>query len=478
MALLTFGDVRAIGRTGEARREWPTVTATVASAYTSGRHEVPITYVHPVTHQSIDVDVVVVNESSLPEPGSPFTVAVDLSNPDRVVVPGDGDPVREIIVGWIVILGTAIAAAAARWMSIARSERLINRSRPSFAMLAALTTAGQNAYKAQCSLYAIDAAAGAQPVCTFTALTTRGLPIDGPAFPVEVRGRPVPGGLLVARAGERIIRPVRRPLTRGRRPRPAEVTPSPPALPPASPPPPGTSAVAPLWRSIGPLVAVCIGGAVVGTAVAVPLLIVGERRDHQLARDGRPIVVELIGKDDDQLVVRYESGEGSPLELTTHGSEDRVVGRLYPAHIDESNRVRLDADPYNSGTPIGFLTGVWGIVILLGWPRIRWRRDGKAAARHGPWFHAVGRFDGPNFVVASSSPGHGGYFTTCRAHPRRAGLLVDVRVAGSLDPGQAVAVAGPCASTGRAWAWGHGLPPMWKVWRWRRRRPTARVSPR
>jgi hypothetical protein len=103
-----------------------------------------------------------------------------------VVLPGDGDDLQEIVVGWIVMVGAAVAAATTRWTAIARTERMI-RASPSFAMLAALWSNGRVRYQVECSLYALDAAAGAEPLCTFPVLTSGGLPADGPAFPVEVR---------------------------------------------------------------------------------------------------------------------------------------------------------------------------------------------------------------------------------------------------------------------------------------------------
>jgi hypothetical protein len=190
--LLTGGSIRSIARSRHGREAWPRVDATVDPGYTAGRHVVPVEFVHPVTGQLVDIEIVVVNGSALPEPGARITLAADPENPDSAVLPGDGDDLQEIVVGWIVMIGAAVGAAATRWTAIARTERLIRTSRPSFAMLAALSSAGRLHYRVDCSLYPLDATAGAEPVCTFSVLTSGGLPVDGPAFPVDVRGRPLP----------------------------------------------------------------------------------------------------------------------------------------------------------------------------------------------------------------------------------------------------------------------------------------------
>ena len=423
----------------------------VASGYIAGRHVVPVEYVHPVTHQLVDVKIVIVNDSALPQPHAQLTVAADPANPDSAVIPGDGDDLQEIVVGWIVMVGAALAAAAARWIAIARTERLIRTSRPSFAMLAALSSKGRVRHRVECSLYALDAAPGAGPVCTFPVLTSSGLPIDGPAFPVDVRGRPLPGGLLVARADDHIIRPVRRPLTRGKRPRPAVLS---DVVAPQQVDAPVEDMVrtAPLWRCFDALAVIGLVSAVLITAIAVPRIIVGADRVERLQRVGRAVVVELESKNDTTLTVRYQPPTGPAVLLSTDGSYERIIGRRYPAHIDASNHVRLDADPYDWGLPVGFLVTWWGLVALVVWPGIRWWRDARRAARTGPWYEVRGGFDGssgPYLVTMRTETEAGGHVAACRAHPRHAGTQSSM-IAGTLDPGEAFAIAGACASIGRA----------------------------
>ena len=452
VALLTSGSVRSIARSKHGREAWPRETATVVPDYIVGRHVVPVEYVHPVTHQLVEVDIVVVNNSALPQPGVQLTVAADPANPDSAVIPGDGNDLQEIVVGWIVIVGAAAAAAAARWIAIARTERLIRISRPSFAMLAALSSTGRVHYRVECSLYALDAAPGVGPVCTFPVLTSGGLPVDGPAFPVDVRGRPLPGGLLVARAGDHIIRPVRRPWSRGQWPRPAIVLDEVRPLQPVDAPGEDVIRTAPLWRCLDVFAVVGLVSAVMITAITVPRMIVGVDRADRVYLQGREVVVELVSKSDTTLKVRYQPPGGTAMLLSTDGSSERTVGRRYPAHIDSSNHIRLDADPYDWGLPVGFLVTWWGLVALVVWPGIRWWRDAKRAARSGPWHQLCGGFDGPNnlyLLSISTEPGIGGYVGACRALPHQQGWW-SCKIAGDLDPGEAFAIAGPCASIGRA----------------------------
>ena len=214
MAPISVGEIGKIDAAHRHRTEWPEVVGHVPTDYEAGRHEVPVEYRHPRTGQDVTVDVVVVDEPLLPQPGGSMTIAVDPDNPDAVVVPGDGDPTRDAILLPLFVVGVAGAAAAARWWSIRRTDRLIASGQTAFAMVAVLHPGQWRRGRVHCSLYPLDSPPGGRPVCTFDALTTGGLPIGGPAFPVEVRGRPIPGGLLVARCDERIIRPVRRPLSK------------------------------------------------------------------------------------------------------------------------------------------------------------------------------------------------------------------------------------------------------------------------
>ena len=62
----------------------------------------------------------------------------------------------------------------------------------------------------------------------------------------------------------------------------------------------------------------------------------------------------MTAKDRQHLTIEYHlpGSESTVREATVNGSDDRVVGRRYPAHVDDDGDVRLDADPYNVVGPI------------------------------------------------------------------------------------------------------------------------------
>jgi hypothetical protein len=358
--------------------------------------------------------------------------------------------VREIILLPLFAIGVAAAAAAARWWSIRRTDRLVTSGQTAFAMVAVLHPSRWRG-RIRCSLYPLDCMVGGRPVCTFDALTTGGLPVTGPAFAVEVRGRPIPGGLLVARCGERVIRPVRRPLSKHGPPFPGAVTATPLTLLPAPAPPPPSRTVAPLPRCLGWLAPACLLAVVLATAVAVPRLIIGERRDADLVRTGHEVLAEVTAKDHKDLTIEYRlpGSDSAVRQAQVTGSDDRVVGRRYPAHADDAGNARLDADPYDVGEPIVWLVVAWVATALLTWPGVRWWRDARRAARRGPWFAARGRGEDGRVLVTPPGVTDGSYTTTCATSPRAPATPAALLVAGSLEPGDAVAIAGPYRSAGR-----------------------------
>ena len=355
------------------------------STYTAGRHLVPIHYVDPTTGQAIDRDIVINNDDRVPAAGDEIVVAVQPSNPDRLVVPGDGDPLADILLLPIAIVVVVVAAGMIRLLAVRRTERLVSSGATSFVMLATLRRSRWRPNGVCCSLYPIDAAAGALPLCTFDVLTSGGLPVDAPAIPVEVRGRPVPGGALVVRSGECIVRPLRRPARRAaarpstvRRPRSRPCS-RPRRLRGRCGPAPRASSAASGWRGLAAVAMTVV------SMVSIPVWVLGVRRDDRLASTGTPVLAEVVGVNDTDLTVRYTPpGAAAPVEASTHGSTDRVIGRRYPAHADSSGRLRLDADPYNWVGPGIWVLAGWGLVAMLVWPRLRSWRDARRFAANGP----------------------------------------------------------------------------------------------
>ena len=417
------------------------------STYTAGRHLVPIHYVDPTTGQAIDRDIVINNDDRVPAAGDEIVVAVQPSNPDRLVVPGDGDPLADILLLPIAIVVVVVAAGMIRLLAVRRTERLVSSGATSFVMLATLRRSRWRPNGVCCSLYPIDAAAGALPLCTFDVLTSGGLPVDAPAIPVEVRGRPVPGGALVVRSGECVVRPLRRPARRGSAAFDGSTTEVPSVLAPAPAPGPMWAGAPSLIRCVGWRGLAAVAMTVV-SMVSIPVWVLGVRRDDRLASTGTPVLAEVVGVNDTDLTVRYTPpGAAAPVEASTHGSTDRVIGRRYPAHADSSGRLRLDADPYNWVGPGIWVLAGWGLVAMLVWPRLRWWRDARRFAANGPWY-AAASWHGPGGDCVGPPDIVGAFMVRGTADPSFTHGPVPCSVAGSLEPGDAFAVTGPSAVHG------------------------------
>ena len=208
--------------------------------------------------------------------------------------------------------------------------------------------------------------------------------------------------------------------------------------------------MAALPRCLGWFAPLCLVAAVVATGVVVPRLIIGSRRDDLLARNGHEVLAEVTAKDRQHLTVEYRlPGSEVDIEARVTGSDDRVVGRRYPAHVGDDGDVRLDADPYNVVGPIGWLVAAWVVAALVTWPGVRWWRDARRASRRGPWYAAVGRGEDGVLLVAPPGAACEAYTTTCSTSPRASPAPTPLLVAGSLEPGDAIAVAGPYRSAGR-----------------------------
>lgn len=437
------GDLRGIARDRHGRDTWPRAVAEVLATYEAGRHLVPIRYADPTTGQTITRSVVVNDDDLRPTVGGSIVIAVQPSNPDRVVIPDDGDALLDILFVPFAVLVVVALAAALRLLSVRRTERLIESGGTSFVMLAVLRRSRWRPNGVRCSLYPLDASPGTPPVCTFDVLTTGGLPIDAPATAVEVRGRPVPGGLLVARCGDCIVRPLRRPATRGAAEFDGRVVESPTLLGVA--PAPGTmrSPVPAVLRCVGMVRAGLVLATLIATVVGAAMWGIGVRDDRRLVADGTAVLAEVIANDGDTITVQYPPPGGGPQVVATlHGSPDRVVGRIYPAHADAAGDVRLDADPYNWIGPLVWLLSLWGVVAMFVWPRLRWWRDARRAARTGPWYAGVARREPDGDRIGPSSDVHGTFVVRCRKDSRFHAASVPCSVAGSLEPGDAFAVSG------------------------------------
>jgi hypothetical protein len=441
-------DVATAHRTEHQREQWPAVAGTAQRDLEPGRHTVHVTYRHPITGQDVTASVVVVKDRLVPRPGGPMRIAPDPGNPDHVVVPGDGNEVPSTVIGMVAIAGTAAIAALVRWLSVRHLERLVSRPSPGFALLGALTVTGFRDH-VTLALYPLDAPAGARPVCTVGVVTTGGLPIDGPCFPVEVRGRPVPGAPVVARAADVILWPRRRPIGAGSLPRPDDQRGDAPLLA-AAPAPTGVRAPS-LPRVLACPRGYTAGALLLGAAFLGGIVLQHHRSSESLYAHGTAVIARVSEKTDDShvRVMFTVPGRSNTYEESAPAeSADRTVGRLYPAHVSKTDPtdIRLDADPYDAGTPLLFIGTAAVVAVALAVPLVRWQRGARALERSGPW--SSGTLSVLGEVGSVRPVGSDGWSVAARVRfPRWPGDIL-VSVAGSLDPREPVLFTGPATAVG------------------------------
>jgi hypothetical protein len=346
----------------------PAVTGTVDARYDGG-DEVPVTYVHPVTQQQVETDVFVWDRRRLPRAGGQLNLIADVDNPSTPTVSGDRFPAEQNLLayGWLPLV--PLLAAGARLARVRQVRRLQGSAQPTFAMLGAVSGPGAFGRRPLVHLYALDAQPGDAPVCVVPLAATGGLPLAGPAVPIEVKGIPAPGGRLVLRSESRAAWPAGRALlySRDALPRPARVepvgVPAPSAR--AHPPRAGLRLPQPLpgwwlgWRA--PLL---VAALVLAVAVAASTLL-GARQAARLYAAGEPTLARVVAANPDlfELEVAYRSsGDEATAIAPADFPEDFDVGVLYPAVVspDDPGLVRLRAERYDAVEPI-----VWGSIPLL-----------------------------------------------------------------------------------------------------------------
>ena len=440
-AVLLVLTVRDAEHLREGRNRWPRVVASVPVSYSNGRHEVPISYRHPVTGQIVGTKVVVVRRSLLPEPGGTLRIAVDPGNPDAIVIPGDGDEVPSAVFGVLIINGVVIAAGLARWLAVRRIERLIGSGQPSFAMIGSLERSRTDTRRVVLSLFPLDAAPGTAAVCACTVLTTAQLPI-GPGFPVEVRGRPVPGGALVAHAGAGVLWPLRRPIGRGAAGRPTEVATFERPLVPADDA--GVVGRRPSLIEVLGGLRLAIGAAAAVVLVVVPVVVTANgNAARRVASRGTVVLAEVVDTTGSGGVrVRYGS-PGQPRDRKALAAGDRKLHRIYPAHVipSDPNDLRLDADPYSNAQPYGWAGATVAGAALLIVSRIAWWREANRLVPQGPWYaieHARDEGAGEVGLVIAGEPTPLAFYHGRLRRPAPARPLL---VATTFDPGEPAVVA-------------------------------------
>jgi hypothetical protein len=162
----------------------------------------------------------------------------------------------------------------------------------------------------------------------------------------------------------------------------------------------------------------------------------------------------VIDKPDDSHVQVLYSVPGDPPHRyeanAPADSAERHVERLYPAHVSSTDptHIRLDADPYDAGTPLLFVVPVAAAAVVLLVPLVRWQRGARALEKSESWSSGMLTILGELGSVAPA--GSDGWSVAARVSflgwPGE-GL---VSLAGSLDPREPVLFADRLTAVGPA----------------------------
>lgn len=343
----------------------------------------PVRYTHPVTDQEIELEAIVHRSALRTEPGSAVNLIVSPGDPGDVEVVGDRVPASDVAWEATPLLLFPLAVYARRRWHRHRVEQLIASDAPSFAMLAALGPPRKGGTRPLLSLYALDAPAGAEPICSVPVLGTNETPF-GALLPVEVKGSPRTHGRAVVRHLD-VFWPTGRATGRGGIDRPTrQLEPNDePAIDDRTIDAPPWSR----WFKVWQIEWIVMAASVALFAFVGVITVVNARRAHDLERNGTPIVVTVIHRGESVLDVRYTNGaDGSEIVTTTPVDfpEDYTVDRRYPARVDPNDpqRLRLVAEPYDALKP--FVWAAVPFVTVATWLLTRAVRFERArrAARH------------------------------------------------------------------------------------------------
>ena len=405
-----------------------------------------VRYVHPVTGQELTLTIPVWDRGLLPPESGPVRLDADPDDPEGVRI--DGDVYRQASsLGWnLPFLAIPFLVWGRRRWAVHRTERIMAGAGPSFAMVGAIAASGWSGRRTVLHLWPLDAAVGSPSLCRVGLLATSYLPIGGPVFPVEVKGRPRPFARLVARSPDTggILWPAGAGLPRGARPLPrAPLVPAPLATV-VGDPPPAVARVRPPWAPLATGVGlVAAGGLLLATVTAVTI---GAADEARTVQRGPRVVAEVteagVGNRLD-LAYTFE-GERRTGQAPVDYAEDFPVGRRYPATVDpaDPSRLRLVKSLYDPVAPIVWaaLPALAGLLVL-GRALRRWLLAVRLA-RQGRW-RPFEMWTGAQATSWATlvPPGAGG--PACSAHLGLPGLdgpsssqePVDALVAGDPQPG-------------------------------------------
>ncbi len=409
-----------------------------------------LSYEHPATSQRLQVPLVVWALET-PEVG------------DRVRVVADHDPLHLQLVGdrfgpevnlglYVTLAVPALLVLAVPRVAQRRTARLVRADTPAFSMVGVLgRRSGLGRTGAVLHLYALDAAPGAEPVCTVPVANVG--PVGyGVPFLVEVKGSPRPRGRVVARAGEVVLWPTRAAIGRAGPPRPlgpAIEVPEPETVErPLRPWDTGGAVQGAISRAAAPMLA----AAVLLVVVAVATLR-NESSTQRFTESAEPVIAEVVAHVDSDVVMEVHAGQQDRWVVRAHARGDYPIGTRLIALVDPSGgtRARLAAEPYSATEPI-----VWaglplvGVLAYLGGQLVL-ALDSARAARRGPFRRQRARIetDGnrvrlilldPSGAPIGTVPTRARDWWVAGGQHRVPAREQPVTVAGVVGPGAAVAV--------------------------------------
>lgn len=415
-----------------------------------GGREPSIRYRNPGTAQDVRLDVAVSRDALRPDRGDIVMLDVDRTDPDHLRLAGDRTPLMANLLVDAWAPGIPFLVWLRRLWFVRRTRRLVGRTATSFAMIGAIAPPRLFGRRCELHLYPLDAAPGGPSVCAVPLLTTAGQPLVTHAFPVEVKGSPRPIGHVIARSHGTMLWPASRAYASGRLRRPKHHVGSAQrrTCPEATEftVPPESWLATPLGLYVG---------AVVG-ALVIAVIAIGVTTKHRadavhLMRTGQRVVVQAVAAQGTYaLKVRYTDASGKSVVSTAPVDLPGAytIGRRYPSVVDPADptRLRLLAEPYDSVQPLVWSAVPLILAIFLLGRQLLARRSVRRVARAGPWrpvdavavdgWHLALRPAGSELTLCTVAVPEG------QMPPNREPNLARLEAAGSLMPGEFVAVRG------------------------------------
>jgi hypothetical protein len=441
-------------RTDQALDAGASATAEVDEILPGGG-AVVVSFVDPGSGTPITTVAELWSVDPAPEPGDEVPIDIDRDDPTRVALAGDR---RRPSASLGFALGLAlvpVAVFAARAVGVRRTERLVAAPGPSFSMLGALRASGRLRPQVVLDCYALDTPLGGPPLCSVPLLHTGAVPL-GRSYRVEVKGSPRPLGGVVARLGRGTMLWPRGRASWGSWPWADDpelaapgVLPTLPETDPTLDRPQWTKP----WESFPPVLAIALAGcAAFGLLVTATTLVNGR---VAAGADRSPIVVlgTVVERSPGlgEITVRYRPSDTAddldavlvPGDDDLHPEGTTVALRVDP---EDDTNVRLVSEPYDPVVPLalGWLPAFGAGLAAAAWVSVA-RRNRRVA--HAGWRRvtswrltgtdllALAWPDAPAASCVARLPGR-----VLTGWPVESVGRRDVHAAGSLAPGEAVAV--------------------------------------